>query len=155
MPDHSQLLTPVHRYCVAAAAERYHVPVSLLYGILATENTRVGQKVKDTNGSYDMGPMGINSLWLPVLAHYGITRSEVLDNGCQNVAVGAWILAHKLAGHPYRAQAFAHPRAFWRHVGDYNSAIPHWNHQYRQRVAALAQQDFYRPLERTSGGGHP
>ncbi|QFG79266.1 lytic transglycosylase domain-containing protein [Acidithiobacillus sp. 'AMD consortium'] len=148
-------LTPVHRYCVAAAAERYHVPVGLLYGILATEDTRVGQTVHDANGSYDMGPMGINSLWLSVLAHYGITRPEVLDNGCQNVAVGAWILARKLAGHPSRAQAFAHPRAFWRHVGDYNSAIPHWNHQYRQRVAKFAQQDFYRPLERASGGGHP
>jgi hypothetical protein len=153
MPDPSPPLTPVHRYCVAAAAERYHVPVSLLYGILATEDTRVGQIVRDANGSYDMGPMGINSLWLPVLARYGITRPEVLDNGCQNIAVGAWILARKLEGH--QGNAMAHPRAFWRHVGDYNSAIPHWNHRYRQRVAELARRDFYRPLERASGGGQP
>ena len=153
MPDHSQLLTPVHRYCVAAAAERYHVPVGLFYGILAAEDTRVGQIVRDANGSYDMGPMGINSLWLPVLARYGITRLEVLDDGCQNIAVGAWILARKLEGH--QRSAIAHPRAFWRHVGDYNSAIPHWNHRYRQRVAELAQQDFYRPLERASGGEQP
>ncbi|MFA5733291.1 MAG: lytic transglycosylase domain-containing protein [Acidithiobacillus sp.] len=155
MPDPSPPPTPVHRYCVAAAAERYHVPVSLFYGILAAEDTRVGQKVQDANGSYDMGPMGINSLWLPALARYGITRSAILDSGCQNVAAGAWILARKLAGHQARATAFAHPRAFWRHVGDYNSAIPHWNHQYRQRVAELARRDFYRPLERISGGGHP
>ena len=153
MPDPSPPLTPVHRYCVAAAAERYHVPVSLLYGILAAEDTRVGQIVQDANGSYDMGPMGINSLWLPVLARYDITRPEVLDNGCQNIAVGTWILACKLKGR--QGSAMAHPRVFWRHVGDYNSATPHWNHQYRQRVAALAQRDFYRPLERVSGGQHP
>ena len=153
MPDPSPPLTPVHRYCVAAAAERYHVPVSLLYGILAAEDTRVGQIVRDINGSYDMGPMGTNSLWLPVLARYDITRLEVLDNGCQNVAAGAWILARKLKDH--QGNAMAHPRAFWRHVGDYNSAIPHWNHQYRQRVAKFAQRDFYRPLEWVSGGGHP
>ena len=153
MPDPSPPLTPVHRYCIAAAAERYRVPVGLLYGILAAEDTRVGQTVQDANGSYDMGPMGINSLWLPVLAHYGITRPEVLDNGCQNIAVGAWILARKLKGH--QRSAIAHPRAFWRHVGDYNSAIPHWNHRYRQRVAELAQRDFYRPLERASGGEQP
>ncbi|MBU2752747.1 lytic transglycosylase domain-containing protein [Acidithiobacillus thiooxidans] len=143
--------TPVHRQCVATAAQHYHEPVWLLYGILATEGTRPGQVVRDANGSYDMGPMGINSLWLPTLARLGITRAEILNNGCENVAVGAWILARKLLGHQVPQQAFAHPRVFWRHVGDYNSATPHWNHLYRQRVAQAARQRYFAPLEQIHG----
>lgn len=143
--------TPVHRLCVATAAQHYHEPVWLLYGILATEGTRPGQVVRDANGSYDMGPMGINSLWLPTLARLGITRAEILNNGCENVAIGAWILARKLRGHQVPQQAFAHPRVFWRHVGDYNSATPHWNHLYRQRVAQAARQRYFVPLEQVRG----
>ncbi|MDD5280660.1 lytic transglycosylase domain-containing protein [Acidithiobacillus sp.] len=143
--------TPVHRLCVATAAQHYHEPVWLLYGILATEGTRPGQIVRDANGSYDMGPMGINSLWLPTLARLGITRAQILNSGCENVAVGAWILARKLRGHQMPQKAFAHPRVFWRHVGDYNSATPHWNHLYRQRVAQAARQRYFAPLEQVHG----
>ena len=53
----------------------------------------------------DSGPSGL-------LARLGITRAEILTNGCENVAVGAWILARKLRGHQVPQQAFAHPRAF-------------------------------------------
>lgn len=143
--------TPVHRLCVATAAQYYDEPVWLLYGILTTESTRPGQVVRDANGSYDMGPMGINSLWLPTLARLGITRAEILNNGCENVAVGAWILARKLRGHQVPQKAFAHPRVFWRHVGDYNSVTPHWNHLYRQRVAQAARQRYFAPLEQVHG----
>ena len=144
-------ITPVPRLRVAAAAARYHEPVWLLYGILATEGTRPGQVVRDRNGSYDMGPMGINSLWLPALSRLGITRAEVLDDGCQNVAIGAWILARKLRGQQVPQRAFAHPRTFWRHVGDYNSVTPRWNHLYRQHVARAAQQQYFAPLEDLHG----
>lgn len=147
-------VTPVHRICIAIAAERYHLPVWLLYGILATEATRPGQIVRDSNGTYDSGPMGINSIWLPTLARMGISPAEVRNDGCQNVAIGAWILARKMRGHQLPQHAFAHPRAFWRHVGDYNSATPHWNHRYRQRVADEARRVYFGSLEASHGYGH-
>ncbi|MFP3468179.1 lytic transglycosylase domain-containing protein, partial [Leifsonia sp. SIMBA_070] len=47
--------------------------------------------------SEDLGMMQINTSWLPVLRPMGITRDVLLSNACQNIHVGAWILAKNIA----------------------------------------------------------
>ena len=131
---------PVTRECMAFAAKRNHIPLPLLYGILATENGTIGRVNWNRNGSYDIGPMQINSSWLPKLAAIGITRRELLDNGCLNVTVGAWILSgHMQGADPNNA------RSFWRHVGDYNSHTPRYNRTYAHKVYEKISMMFGRP----------
>jgi hypothetical protein len=89
----------------------------------------VGQISWNRNGSYDIGPAQVNSTWLPTLEKAGITKAELLNNGCLNIAVGAWILAQAMDGiSPHD------PAAFWRGVGNYNSRTPTLNQQYGVRV---------------------
>ena len=115
--------------CVTKAAKLYHIPVTLMTAVLRTEGGHVGQIHENDNGSYDMGPAQINSIWLPVLAQSGITRDMVLNNRCLNITIGAWILAQSLNGaNPQN------PAEFWQRVGDYNSHTPHWNHEYALKV---------------------
>lgn len=115
--------------CVAKAARFYHIPVSLFSAVLRTEGGKVGQIHENENGSYDMGPAQINSIWLPVLMKSGITRDMVLNDRCLNISIGAWILAQSLDGaNPNN------PADFWQHVGDYNSHTPLWNHKYAVKV---------------------
>lgn len=115
--------------CITGAAHFYHLPVRLFAAVLRTEGGHVGQIHRNANGSYDMGPAQINSTWLPTLAKAGISRAMVLQNGCLNVSIGAWILAQAMVG------ADPHdPRQFWRHVGDYNSHTPRWNEKYAANV---------------------
>lgn len=119
----------VSAVCVTAAAKAYNLPVVLLQGILATEGGTVGQIHWNANGSYDMGPAQVNSTWLPKLAAQGVTRTEVINDGCLNVRIGAWILSQAMQGaDPNR------PAQFWQHVGDYNSHTPQWNARYARMV---------------------
>lgn len=115
--------------CALAAARRYHIHEQLFLAVLATESGRVGQTVHNRDGSYDMGPAQINSIHLPELARLGITRERVVNDGCLNVQIGAWILARALDG-----QSPSNPGEFWRRVGNYNSATPTHNVTYQAKV---------------------
>lgn len=78
--------------CIVQAAQRYGVPAGLIRGVLHTEGGGRGVVHANRNGSADLGWMQINTLWLPVLSRWGITRQSLLDDNCLNIAVGAWIL---------------------------------------------------------------
>ena len=129
LPPPSSPLPADLKTCALAAARRYHVHEQLFLAVLATEGGRVGQVVRNRNGSYDMGPAQINSIHLPELARLGITREQVINDGCLNLQIGAWILARALDG-----QSPSNPGEFWRRVGNYNSATPVPNVTYQAKV---------------------
>lgn len=115
--------------CIAEAAQLYHIQPALLMAVLRTEGGHVGQIHRNANGSYDMGPAQINSIWLPVLAKSGITKNMVLNDRCLNITIGAWILGKSMAG-----VSPQNPALFWQHVGNYNSNTPVFNHIYAVKV---------------------
>lgn len=115
--------------CIAGAAQYYHLSPALFGAVLRTEGGKVGRVHRNKNGSYDIGPAQINSTWLPTLARAGITRRMVLDDGCLNVSIGAWILAQAMRGADP-----GNPRQWWQHVGDYNSHTPRFNARYARSV---------------------
>ena len=115
--------------CVHDAAEEYHLPEVLYRAILLTEGGRVGHISLNANGSYDMGPAQINSTHLPELAAMGITRDQVINDGCLNIHIGAWILKGAIGD-----QTPANAADFWRRVGDYNSHTPEYNRIYQLKV---------------------
>jgi soluble lytic murein transglycosylase-like protein len=96
--------------CFSEAANTYGVPENLLHAIAIVETgERDLPPSINSDGSYDIGVMRINSKWLKVLGRHGITR-EALNDRCQNIYVGAWILAMNFAQHG----------AVWTAVGAYN-----------------------------------
>lgn len=127
-PGQSSLPSSMHA-CVIDAANKYRIPISLFLGILATEGGKVGQIVRNNNGTYDMGPAQINSSHLPELLAKGISREQVINDGCLNVHIGAWILARELG-----SETPQHPKEFWQRVGNYNSRTPEYNQAYQLKV---------------------
>lgn len=110
--------------CVIAAAAHYQVPDDLVRAIIRTEGGTTGQSVGNTNGSRDMGLMQINTIHLPELARYGITRAMLINDECLNIHVGTFILHRELSrGGDY-----------WTNVGAYNSRTPKHNERYRSKV---------------------
>ena len=79
--------------CAAQASSRYGVPELLLHAILKKENGRVGTESRNRDGSFDLGPAQINTIWLKQLSAYGITRKHLRDDFCTNLYVSAYILA--------------------------------------------------------------
>jgi soluble lytic murein transglycosylase-like protein len=112
--------------CINQAATQYHVSAYVIASILRVENGRVGMATLNKNGTYDYGPMQINSIWMDKLSQYGITKDQVQYNPCTNVWVGAWILSQKLA----------QEKDYWHGVGTYHSYTSPQNSRYQQKVAA-------------------
>ena len=88
--------------CLMLASNTYHVPPAVMVGIMQIEGGRLGQEAgPNINGTFDLGPMQINTHWLPMLARYWkvdetTARAWVRDNGCVNMHVAAWILRSEL-----------------------------------------------------------
>jgi len=127
--------------CIFAASQTYAVPPSVILGILNVEGGKIGQAVRNTNNTYDLGPMQINTIWMPDLASYwGVSRPEALrlvrDNACVNIGVGAWILRTKMNQTGSLTQGIAY----------YHSATPHLGHKYREKV--LRAMERYRYIQR-------
>lgn len=91
------LITHIPLHCVNEAAIRYHVPAKLIIAVLETEQGKIGGITINKNGTYDIGPMAINSLWLPELKKHGITEHDIQFDPCMNLKVGVWILSKKIA----------------------------------------------------------
>lgn len=107
--------------CLITAANTYQVPPAVMIGIMQVEGGRVGQQVRNTNGSYDLGPMQVNTLWVPQLAKIWNVRPQtaqtwIRDDGCVNVNVSAWILKQKIleTGSLYQGIAHYHSATTWR-----------------------------------------
>lgn len=92
--------------CMADASVRYQVPELLMHAIVAKENGRVGQASRNKNGSYDLGPAQINTMWVPYFARFGVKLEHLLYNPCTNVQASAYILkdnANKFHGDWFKA----------------------------------------------------
>lgn len=116
--------------CFNTAAERYAIDHRLLIAIAQVESSMnpkaIGQNKR--NGkvvSEDVGLMQINSSWYPVLEKMGITRHDLLNNPCQNIYVGAWILAKNIASNGVN----------WESVGAYNAGFKNANAPFRMKYA--------------------
>lgn len=121
---------PGLKTCFSQAADRYQIDHRLLMAIAEVEsgmnpraigiNKRGGKVLSE-----DVGLMQINSSWFSVLAGMGITRKDLLDNPCQNIYVGAWILARNIAQNGVN----------WESVGAYNAGFKNANAPFRMKYA--------------------
>lgn len=116
--------------CAAGAATHYAVPLALVHAVMRQEGGRPGFTRTNTNGSEDIGVMQINSIHLPELARYGISRERLLNDGCLNVFIGTWMLKREIvqAGN------------LWRGVGNYHSHTPALNVKYQWLVWGRLKQ---------------
>lgn len=114
--------------CINQAAITYYVPAKVIISVLEVERGKVGMAKPNLNGTYDYGPMQINSIWLPKIAPYGYTKEQIQYDPCVNVMVGAWILSNKIA------QSFVQSTDYWQGVADYHSCTPNLNARYQTKV---------------------
>lgn len=118
------------RACLTAAAEAHRLPPAMLVVLLKVEGGTLGRTSQNTNDTLDIGPMQVNTIWVPKLAVRWRTTREAAhaalrDNLCANLEAGAWILRQALdeAGGD-----------FWRGVGYYHSRTPVYTERYLRKV---------------------
>ncbi|MFM0265567.1 lytic transglycosylase domain-containing protein [Paraburkholderia sediminicola] len=116
--------TPYTETCIQQAVQEYGTHPDLIRAVMAQEAGEVGQVRFNKDGSFDMGPMQVNSVHLPELARFGITKEMLTNNECLNIVIGTY----------YLQLAIMKSGDFWVGVGNYHSRTPDKNVGYQVRV---------------------
>lgn len=136
--------------CLLVAAHTYQVPPAVMIGIMHVEGGRVGQEVgPNFNGTYDLGPMQVNTRWLPELARawkvdLRKAKTVVRDDGCMNVKVAAWILHQKIT----------ETGSLYLGIAHYHSATPSRGHRYAAKVITVLQRKGLVRFDKPSTWSH-
>jgi len=137
------------RGCLTAAASAHRVPPAMLVVLLTVEGGTLGRVTRNTNGTVDIGPLQVNTVWVPrVAAHWGTapatTYAALRDNLCANLEAGAWILR----------QGMDEARGdFWGGVGTYHSHNPGHKALYLRKVLDASRQLQARAQEPPGAAG--
>lgn len=110
--------------CIMQAAAHYQAHPDLIRAVLKTEGGAVGKIRWNKNGTFDMGPMQVNSVHLPELARYGITKEMLTNDECLNIHIGTF----------YVQKNILQGKDFWHGVGSYHSKTPSKNITYQYQV---------------------
>jgi hypothetical protein len=111
--------------CSILAALKYELPVNVLLAVAGQEAGRPGQWVRNSNGTYDVGPMQFNTAYLRELARYGIEPGDVEVAGCYSYELAAW----RIRGHLRNDSG-----DLWTRVANYHSRTPSINARYRLQI---------------------
>jgi len=119
------------------------VDPAMLVILLQVEGGSLGRTSRNSNDTHDIGPMQVNTIWVPRLARRWNTTPQAAflalrDSFCANVEAGAWIL--RLALDDADADG-----DFWKGVGFYHSRTP----EYRERYLRLVLSRAHSLVERT------
>lgn len=135
IPYAVQQYRPATMECVLQSAIKRNVPADVLLAIGQQEAGREGMALKNKNGSFDLGRVGINTVHLAELAKYGIPPDVatyyLMYDGCYNYDMAAFLLQRHLANCK---------QDFWTCVANYHSATPDKNAAYKTRIIPMARE---------------
>jgi hypothetical protein len=136
--------------CMIAAASLYNLPPRVLPSIQAVEGGQAGLVKFNQNGSADLGPMQVNTIWIRPLARYArmsqdVVVTRLINDPCFNIEAAAAIMQ------VYLTEAHGDVMVA---VGYYHSHTPDRSAAYQAKVTAAAWALFGRrttPPARQSG----
>ena len=110
--------------CIAQASATYQIAQEKIAAVIA-QGLPAG-----TVKNYRVGPMAIPTQWLPIFERMGISVHAIVNDPCQNIIAGTWIMAYTMQYPAWqRNQARVHPKYF-------STSLK----QRRQRLAPMIQQ---------------
>lgn len=123
--------------CIRQAAKGHAWLEKTLWGLRRQEAGWLGAEVANTNGTHDLGPLQINSWWVPRIARLvGRPEQEVRHwlrhDACFNAEAARWIFLSGL-----RASG-----DYWKAVGIYHSPTGWRQRAYAAKVATHMRRQF-------------
>jgi len=112
--------------CAKSASKYFGVSEIVIKALARVEGGKIGTMSRNSNGTYDMGIMQINTIHLPDIArkYPSIGWREVAYQPCVNIGIGAWILSQRLK----------ETTNYWKGVGNYHSKTPKYRSRYLKKV---------------------
>lgn len=107
------IMQPESAYCFVSASHRFNLPPEALLSQAMVEGGKVGEVASNKNGSFDLGIMQVNTLWLkeasPLKSYLNFT--SLANDICTNAHTAAWILSSlvlKTGGDIWKAVGMYH-----------------------------------------------
>lgn len=126
LPEPTPVSSSLIYECANYAARHYNVSPYVVLSIIEVEGGKKGTVSKNSNNSYDLGVMQINTIHLPeIKSNFPNVDWKVLANEpCVNIGVGTWILSKRIneAGE------------LWKGVGNYHSRTPKYHRIYLNKI---------------------
>lgn len=115
-------------YCVTAATRQNEgVSPWMVKTIVAVEGGQIGTIRRNTDGSFDLGVMQINTIHLKDIASgLGFTARQLVFDACKNIAAGTWLIGKHMKDTGGR---------YWLALGNYHSKTPSVRAIYLRKVA--------------------
>jgi len=114
------------------ASREYGISTKILWAIMKVESDYKKTIHNNPNGSFDIGVMQINSIWINSLVNKGF-KADILDDG-NNINIAGYILKENMdKGY-----------SLWQAVGRYHSRDKRLQAVYIKRVKrAMNEQKYY------------
>jgi hypothetical protein len=125
--------------CIRKSAGGHAWLERTLWGLRDQERGWIGAEVLNRDGSHDLGPMQVNSQWVPRLAKLTgrpqvRVRMWLKHDACFNVDSARWIFLSGLAV----------SKDYWKAVGTYHSPTEWRARRYRSAVAGHMRRRYGR-----------
>lgn len=137
--------------CIARSAAGRVWLEKTLWGLRDQEGGWVGAEIANGDGSHDLGPLQVNSWWVPRLAAVTARpethiRHWLKQDACFNVEAARWIFLSGLAA----------TRDYWKAIGVYHSPTGWRQRRYAASVVTHLRRRFGANLfARPSKGPRP
>lgn len=123
--------------CITRSAKGHAWLERTLWGLRDQEGGWIGAEIANADGSHDLGPLQINSWWVPRLAAVtGRTVREIRwwlkQDACFNVDAARWIFLSSLAA----------TRDYWKAIGRYHSPTGWRQRRYAWQIASHLKRRF-------------
>ncbi|WP_273206853.1 lytic transglycosylase domain-containing protein [Marinobacter subterrani] len=128
--------------CLTRISQRYQVHPLILKLVASVEGGWSGAKIKNSNGTFDLGLMQINTIHLDTLSEYGLTAPMIQNNDCINLGVSAWYIRTVT-----QDQAAAGTVDYFRAIARYHSKNEPYITRYTNKLI-----EAYRDLIEEHGG---
>jgi hypothetical protein len=127
--------------CIDRAAAGRSWLARTLWGLRDQEGGWVGAEIANRDGSHDLGPLQINSWWVPRIATALAqpstdVRRWLRDDACFNVEAARWIFTTALQGANdyWRAVGIYHSPTAWRQRAYAASVVNHLKRRFGPRI---------------------
>lgn len=89
--------TPITKDCKSSISDKFKIPSVILDAYLLTEGAPSGHIRENSNKTWDIGPMQINSAnWEGFYNKFGVKPVQLRYNGCLNLMAGAYLIRERL-----------------------------------------------------------
>lgn len=128
---------PIVEACIRLTTGNRSWLEKTLWGLYDQERGWPGAQVANRNGSFDLGPMQVNSIWVSPIA-IRLRRSDrdvwrwIRNDACFNIGVAAWLFVSGLS----------RQHDYWGAIGSYHSPT-HWRgRHYALQVASRLRRRY-------------